>query len=70
LKKLPDLCGLSRAILDQAATDEIFQANWDLVTRWSEQSRYETSDKAKAKAMLDAIIEENSGVMPWITQRW
>lgn len=70
LKKLAALCGLKQAILDQAADDEGFQANWNLVTLWSEKSRYEILDRPRAKAMLDAIMEETSGVMPWIMQRW
>lgn len=70
LKALAGLSNLNQAILAQAATDAGFQANWDLVTLWSEKSRYETADHAKAKSLLDAIMETNSGVMPWIKQYW
>ena len=70
LKKLAALCGFNQVILDLAATDEQFNRNWNLTIRWSEQSRYQTFDKSAAKMYLDAIMEENSGVLPWIKQRW
>lgn len=70
LKTLATLGNLNQAILAQAASDPGFQANWDLVTLWSEKSRYEIADRAKAKSLLDAIIDARSGVMPWITQHW
>jgi hypothetical protein len=70
LKKLAALCGFNQAILDLAATDEQFNRNWNLIIRWSEQSRYQTFDKSATRMYLDAIMEENSGVLPWIKQRW
>jgi hypothetical protein len=70
LKALAKLSNINQAILAQASSDPGFQANWDLVTLWSEKSRYETADRAKAKSLLDAIMDTRSGVMPWIAQHW
>lgn len=70
LKKLAGLSGLQQAITDQAVSDVGFRTNWDVVTLWSEKSRYDILNRAKTRQMLDAIMEENSGVMPWIKQRW
>jgi hypothetical protein len=70
LKKLAVLSGVSQAILDQASNDETFGGNWDLILRWSEKSRYATFDRVEAKALLDAIMDEHHGFMPWIRQRW
>lgn len=70
LKTLAKLGNLNQAMLAKASGDPGFQANWDLVTLWSEKSRYETADRTKAKSLLDAIMDTESGVMPWITQHW
>lgn len=70
LKKLADLGGLDGAILDHAGSDDSFRRNWNLVTEWSEKSRYETSDRARARDLINAIMEADSGVMPWVRQRW
>ena len=50
--------------------DPIFSANWDLVARWNEQSRYSEHEFAAAKALIDAISERQHGVMRWLTQHW
>lgn len=70
LKALAKLSYINQALLAEVSSDPGFQANWDIVTRWSEKSRYETADRAKAKSLLDAIMDTSSGVMPWITQHW
>jgi HEPN domain-containing protein len=70
LRALAKLSNINQSLLAQASSDPGFQANWDLVTLWSEKSRYETADRAKAKALVDAIMDTTSGVMPWITQHW
>jgi HEPN domain-containing protein len=70
LKELAGLSNLNQALLARSETDEAFQANWNLITLWSEKSRYETADGVKAKSLLDAIMESNSGVLPWIRQYW
>jgi hypothetical protein len=41
-----------------------------VVFRWNEQSRYATSTRDDAEAILDAITRNNDGVLPWIKQRW
>lgn len=68
-----DLIAISRleeARLQHAGDDAIFRRNWDLATLWSEESRYRTTDKAQCKALLDAIMEENHGLLPWIKGLW
>lgn len=70
IEKLANLSGLDRAILDRASSDDKFRKNWNLVTEWSEKSRYETGDRAKSRDLINAIMETDSGVMPWVKQRW
>lgn len=70
LKELAVLSNLDDDIRSQTAVDKPFRSNWDLVTQWSERSRYEHSDRAKAKDLINAIMSSDSGVMPWVKQRW
>lgn len=40
-----------------AANDENFRRKWELVGRWTEESRYETYDSKSTSDMLDAVRE-------------
>lgn len=46
------------------------EANWDMVTGWSEQSRYRLWSQAEAREMMDAVAKRKDGVLPWIAQHW
>lgn len=71
-----DLSGLAVAArLDatfrqRASRDKLFEANWNLIKAWSEESRYRTTNKSDCGALLDAIMEEQHGVLPWLEQLW
>ncbi|MGC2637114.1 MAG: hypothetical protein WA294_08030 [Acidobacteriaceae bacterium] len=69
-KKLASIAKLDEARIERSNNDETFRRNWDLSTLWSEESRYRTTDKATCKAFLDAIIESEHGLIPWIKQVW
>lgn len=70
LKKLAAIAKVDEARLEFSNSDEVFQKNWDLITLWSEESRYRTADKAECKLLLDAIMEKNHGIMPWLKKHW
>jgi HEPN domain-containing protein len=70
LKKLASVAKIDEAMVERSSTDEIFQKNWNLITLWSEESRYRTTDKAACMALLDATMEADHGVISWIRQRW
>jgi HEPN domain-containing protein len=70
LKKLAVTAQLDEAYRQRAIQDELFRANWELSTLWSEESRYRTTDRATCTVFLDAIMEEQHGVLPWLTQLW
>lgn len=70
LRKLAVLAKLEEARLQRASEDDIFRRNWEIVTSWSEDSRYRTVDHASCSAFLDAIMEERHGLLPWIKQIW
>ncbi|HEU5341542.1 HEPN domain-containing protein [Edaphobacter sp.] len=64
LAKLSD--ELSRAEQENSK----FSAGWDLVCKWTEESRYSAWKRDDAEAILDAIMRRKDGVLPWIKQRW
>jgi hypothetical protein len=70
LRKLAVLAKVDEARGQRAGGDDIFQRNWEIVTSWSEDSRYRTVDEASCRAFLDAIMEEHHGLLPWIKQLW
>jgi HEPN domain-containing protein len=49
---------------------EQFAANWELVKKWTEKSRYETCDDARARALIAAISDTESGVLQWLRRNW
>lgn len=70
--KIPELVALARLGNDlKQAQDTIskFDAGWEIVCRWTEESRYSIWTKDDAEALIDAIIRKD-GVMPWIKQLW
>lgn len=70
LKKLAAVAGLEREFLQRSDTDAIFRRNWDLCTRWNEESRYGRTNRADCMLFLDAIMEENHGLLSWIEAFW
>jgi hypothetical protein len=70
LKSLVSTAGLSTSLADKEAADPAFAANWALVAGWSPEVRYDTVDNYSAQLMLQAILEDNSGVFAWIKAHW
>ena len=51
--------------------DEVqLAANWLVVTKWNESSRYQTHLQSEAKAMIDAISHHETGVLTWLKKYW
>jgi HEPN domain-containing protein len=70
LSRLTVVAKLEAAFLQRSSQDKLFEANWNLIKTWSEESRYRTTNKADCRAFLDAIMEEQHGVLPWLKQLW
>lgn len=70
LGKLLGVAHLEEARLERAGEDEVFRKNWDVVSLWSEASRYGTTDRAHCATFLSAIMEESHGVLPWVEGLW
>lgn len=70
LNELLALASLDQERAATAQSDLAFATNWDLAVRWSEASRYFAWNEADCRELMNAIIEKNHGVMPWLKKRW
>lgn len=69
-KELAGLAGLTAALKKKQGSDANFGANWALIAEWSPDSRYESKDPTSAQALVAAIADPTSGVLPWIKIYW
>ena len=54
---------------DMAANPALFH-NWQVVKRWTEQSRYLQKTQVEAERLYLAVTDPVNGVMQWIRLRW
>lgn len=67
LSKLLTTAGLKQELAEQEKFDKEFKLNWAVVSKWSEESRYEYSiEKQKAHDFFNAITDSKSGILPWL----
>jgi len=50
--------------------DSVFGANWGIVTKWNEASRYRIWDPIAATSLINAIIDKDHGVFSWVKSHW
>ena len=70
LTGLVELTNLKKERSTATQVNKRFEAGWNVVLKWTEQSRYATATRDDAEAILDAITRRKDGVLPWIKQRW
>ena len=70
LKELLRLTDIEQGFRLSAQADPVFARNWDLTIRWSEAARYAASSEADCRELMNAIMENDHGVMPWLKMRW
>jgi len=70
LRDLVKVANLEAARLEHANHDPDFGRYWDLAQLWSEQSRYRRHSAEVSQAMVEAVDNENHGVMAWIKRHW
>jgi len=71
LEQLLNLSGLKTALETKARADPTFQVNWNTVRDWKEDARYDrTIPEVKARALLVAVTDPTSGVLPWLKTHW
>jgi HEPN domain-containing protein len=70
LNELIVLSGLKDELHSATRSNLKFSAGWDLVEKWTEESRYSVRTKDDAEAIIEAITRTKDGVLPWIKRRW
>lgn len=54
----------------RATADSQFRANWELITQWSAESRYNVHSREDADALVAAVGERRHGLIAWIKRYW
>jgi HEPN domain-containing protein len=74
IHNLPELVVLAQLrdeLLAEKQRNGRFSASWEILCKWSEESRYSsTLTKNQAEEILDAIVRRRDGVLPWIKRHW
>jgi putative lipase involved disintegration of autophagic bodies len=70
LEALMSTSGLLPELKTDMKNDAMFGANWGIVTKWNERSRYEFWDPVSAATLINAITDQNHGVFPWVKKHW
>lgn len=70
LLDLMNLAGLKAKLQEQMQASDPFNANWAVVSGWSEQVRYETIDPFTSITMVEAVSDQQAGVLPWLKTYW
>lgn len=70
LESLVALSGLLPQLKADMNADPVFGAYWGIVTKWSEASRYEFWDPVSAATLIQAIVDKDHGVFPWVKKHW
>jgi hypothetical protein len=71
--KLADLLKIANLTADLEQAVQVngkLGASWNVVSNWSEQSRYVICSGSDADAMIKAVGKLRDGVIPWIKRRW
>jgi hypothetical protein len=70
LPELVTLVNLDSELLEAGKANSEFSTGWQVVRRWTEESRYSAWTKDDAEAILNAVAARRNGVLPWIKRHW
>jgi HEPN domain-containing protein len=71
--KLEDLLGLAEIkeqLQDEMKADAPLSAAWAVASKWTETSRYDLWDQFAAASMIEAVGDQEHGVLQWLKKRW
>src|SRR5438105_15871646 len=66
LKSLAEVARLDDTLSDRQKSDAAFRGSWEIVLKWTEESRYSGFELDQAKALIQAIEDQEHGVLPWL----
>lgn len=70
LTKLVGFAGLEAELKQLRRANFEFGTNWAIMANWSEDARYEPVDSIRASSMVEAILNEKNGILPWLRTHW
>ena len=70
LAELIKVAGLKLDLERISSGSNDFAANWAIVSGWTEQTRYEIVDPFKAKEMVEAVSNLETGVLQGLRSYW
>jgi len=70
LDELLGLAGIKGQLQDDMRTDPVLSAAWGVASKWNETSRYQMWDQFTASSMIQAVGDQNHGVLQWLRKRW
>lgn len=70
LDELLGLAGIKKALQDDMTVDAELSAAWGIASKWNEASRYEMWDQFAAASMIDAVGNQQRGVLQWLKKHW
>jgi HEPN domain-containing protein len=69
LARLTRLALLDVALQQHEESDGDFRSRWEIVLRWTEESRYGEHDGDATAALIEAIENPEHGVLPWLRNK-
>ena len=70
LDALLSTAGLRPQFSTDSRANSQFAAYWAIVTKWTEESRYEFWDPMAAASLLEAVHDPDNGVFQWLKKHW
>ena len=70
LQQLVNLAGLQATFDADMAADPVLKAQWAIVRRWNEASRYVRKTRKEARLLYNANTLKKHGVLSWIKLHW
>jgi hypothetical protein len=62
--------GLETALSMEMGKNPAFKLAWSQVIAWSESSRYQFKTQVESSAIINAVVDTQNGILPWLRQRW
>jgi len=69
IRDLIVVAGLKSA-LDEAMRQSEFALRWEVVSQWSEESRYNAHSAQAAGALVEAIANRKYGILQWLKKHY
>lgn len=70
IAELVGLAGLKPELQNKQTADPEFHTYWGIATKWKTDSRYQAIDPTSCQLLIQAVVEPEHGVLPWIKTYW